>query len=407
MATYVAKFIDKNGKERKKTVEADSAERATQVVKAEGHTVLSVDLAGVTNKGQSANQKKTKIKSRDLGVFCRQFESLLRAGVSVINGLEMLAEQTESKPLKAALTNVRDNVEKGDSLAAAMKKEGNVFPGLLINMVEAGEASGSLEIALNRMSTHFDKDAHLKGIVKKALMYPIVLVFVMIAVIIIMLVVVIPAFTDMFKDLDTGLPAFTQAVVNMSNFLIGKWYIVLAVIAAIVVAYKTYAATDAGNHQLAALKLKLPMFGPLNTKTAAARFARNFSTLIAAGMPMIEAIEITASTMDNILFKEELLRLRDQVSLGSSISGYLKSSKMFPSMLCHMIGIGEETGNLEEMLDGCAVYYEEEVELATESLTAAMEPAIIIVMAGVVGLLLVAIFQPMIKLYDTLGNEVQ
>jgi type IV pilus assembly protein PilC len=407
MATYVAKFIDKNGKERKKTVEADSAERATQVVKAEGHTVLSVDLAGVTNKGQSANQKKTKIKSRDLGVFCRQFESLLRAGVSVINGLEMLAEQTESKPLKAALTNVRDNVEKGDSLAAAMKKEGNVFPGLLINMVEAGEASGSLEIALNRMSTHFDKDAHIKGIVKKALMYPIVLVFVMIAVIIIMLVVVIPAFTDMFKDLDTGLPAFTQAVVNMSDFLIGKWYIVLAVIAAIVVAYKTYAATDAGNHQLAALKLKLPMFGPLNTKTAAARFARNFSTLIAAGMPMIEAIEITASTMDNILFKEELLRLRDQVSLGSSISGYLKSSKMFPSMLCHMIGIGEETGNLEEMLDGCAVYYEEEVELATESLTAAMEPAIIIVMAGVVGLLLVAIFQPMIKLYDTLGNEVQ
>jgi RNA polymerase primary sigma factor len=186
----------------------------------------------------------------------------------------------------------------------------------------------------------------------------------MIAVIIIMLVVVIPAFTDMFKDLDTGLPPFTQAVVNMSNFLIAKWYFVLAVVAAVVVAYKTYAATDAGNHQLAALKLKLPMFGPLNTKTAAARFARNFSTLIAAGMPMIEAIEITASTMDNILFKEELLRLRDQVSLGSSISGYLKSSKMFPSMLCHMIGIGEETGNLEEMLDGCAVYYEEEVELA-------------------------------------------
>ncbi len=407
MATYVAKFIDKNGKERKKTVEADSVERATQVVKAEGHTVLSVDLSGASSKGQSANQKKTKIKSRDLGVFCRQFESLLRAGVSVINGLEMLAEQTESKPLKVALTSVRDNVEKGDSLAAAMKKEGNVFPGLLINMVEAGEASGSLEIALKRMSTHFDKDAHLKGIVKKALMYPIVLVFVMIAVIVIMLVVVIPAFTDMFKDLDTGLPAFTQAIVNMSNFLIAKWYFVLAVIAAIVVAYKTYAATDAGNHQLAALKLKLPMFGPLNTKTAAARFARNFSTLIAAGMPMIEAIEITASTMDNILFKEELLRLRDQVSLGSSISGYLKSSKMFPSMLCHMIGIGEETGNLEEMLDGCAVYYEEEVELATESLTAAMEPAIIIVMAGVVGVLLVAIFQPMIKLYDTLGNEVQ
>lgn len=405
MATYVCKVIDKSGKERKRTIEADTQERAQQMLRSEGHTVLSVELGSAFDKDIKLGgfKKSKKIKIRDLGVFCRQFVSLLRAGVSVINGLTMLAEQTESKALKVALTGVRDNVEKGDSLATAMKKQKGVFPGLLINMVEAGEASGSLETALDRMSTHFDKDAKLRGIVKKALTYPALLICIAIAVMIVMLVVVIPSFTDMFAEVGAKMPAFTQAIIDLSDFIIQKWYICIGVIVAIVAAFAAYKSTDIGQHQLAKLSLKAPLFGNLNTKNAAARFARNFSTLIAAGMPMMEAIEITASTMDNIMFREDLLTLRDQVALGNSISGYLKQSGLFPPMLCHMIGIGEETGNLEEMLDGCAVYYEEEVELATQTLTSAMEPMIILVMAGIVGALVIAIYSPMMTLYDSIG----
>ena len=405
MATYICRVIDKSGKEKKRTIEADSQDRVQQILKAEGVTVLSVDVGSAFDKElKLGNFKKAKkIDTRDLSVFCRQFVSVLRAGVSVIMALDMLAEQTESKTLKETLVKVRDSVEKGDSLAAAMRKEKGVFPGILINMIEAGEASGSLEIALERMSTYFEKDAKLKSMVKSALTYPVVLICVAIAVFVVMLVVVIPSFMGMFEELDTDMPAFTMAIVNLSNLLVKRWYIFVGIIAIVVGLFMFYRSTSLGVHQLAALSIKMPLFGKLNTKSASARFARNFSTLIAAGMPMIEAIEITANTMDNILFREELLNLRDQVSLGSSISGFMKNSKLFPPMLYHMIGIGEETGNLEEMLDGCAAYYEEEVEITTANLSKLMEPVIIILMAGIVGVLIVAIFQPMMKLYDSIG----
>lgn len=405
MATYICRVIDKSGKEKKRTIEADSQDRVQQILKAEGATVLSVDVGSAFDKElKLGNFKKAKkIDTRDLSVFCRQFVSVLRAGVSVIMALEMLAEQTESKSLKETLVKVRDSVEKGDSLATAMRKEKGVFPGILINMIEAGEASGSLEIALERMSTYFEKDAKLKSMVKSALTYPVVLICVAIAVFVVMLVVVIPSFMGMFEELDTDMPAFTMAIVNLSDLLIKRWYIFIGAIAIVVGLFMFYRSTSLGVHQLAALSIKMPLFGKLNTKSASARFARNFSTLIAAGMPMIEAIEITANTMDNVLFREELLNLRDQVSLGSSISGFMKNSKLFPPMLYHMIGIGEETGNLEEMLDGCAAYYEEEVEITTANLSKLMEPVIILLMAGIVGVLIVAIFQPMMKLYDSIG----
>ena len=405
MATYVCRVADKSGKEKKRTIEAESQERATQLLRAEGLTVLSVEIGSAFDKSVSfgAMKRTKKINTRDLSVFCRQFNSVLRAGVSVITALNMLADQTENKNLKASLESVRDNVEKGDSLATAMKKERGVFPGILINMVEAGEASGSLEVALERMSTYFEKDAKLKGMVKSALTYPIVLICVAIVVMIIMLVVVIPSFMGMFEEIDAKMPAFTMAIVNLSNLLINRWYVFVIVIALIVGGFMFYRSTDLGTHQLAAFSLKAPIFGQLSTKSASARFARNFATLIAAGMPMIQAIEITANTMDNILFKEELLNLRDQVSLGSSIAGFMKNSPLFPPMLHHMIGIGEETGNLEEMLDGCAQYFEEEVEMTTANLTKIMEPMIIIFMAGIVGVLIVAIYSPMMTLYDSLG----
>lgn len=338
-----------------------------------------------------------------MSVFCRQFSSILKAGVSVINALEMLSEQTENKKLQEAIKRTQDSVEKGETLSDSMKQN-EEFPSILVDMVKAGEASGSLENSLTRMAIQFEKDAKLKGIVKKAMMYPIVLLCVMVGVIIVMLTFVIPSFMTMFEDLDSELPVTTKAILAMSNSLKHYWFIYIIVIVGVVVGVQLYKRTDAGRHNLDKLKLKIPVFGILQTKTACASFARTMSTLLQAGMPMIDALEISASTMKNVLFYDGLEKVKNGVSLGLPLSNQLKSTGLFPAMVVHMVGIGEETGNVEEMLTNSAVYYEEEVEVQTQTLTSLMEPVIIVLMALVVVLLIMAIYQPMIQLYNTLGN---
>jgi type IV pilus assembly protein PilC len=316
----------------------------------------------------------------------------------------MLADQTENKTLKESIMNVHDNVEKGESFAGAMRKE-TVFPALLINMVEAGEASGNLEKAMEGMADHFESDARLKGIVKKAMMYPCVLMVVMVAVIIVLLVVVIPNFQSMFDQIGGELPAFTQAVVAMSQFLQKKWYIVVAVIAAIVFLFRFINSTPEGKRKIAKITMKIPVLGELVQKQNCARFASTLSTLVGAGMGMVESIEITGKTLDNILYREAVLEAAIQVQRGVALSVPLKACKLFPPMIMQMIGIGEETGNLEEMLSNSARYYDEEVQSTTEQLTALMEPVILICMAGVVCLLIAAIYGPMMTMYDQLGAQ--
>ena len=346
---------------------------------------------------------KKKIPARDMSVFCRQFSSILKAGVSVINALEMLSEQTENKKLQEAIKRTQDSVEKGETLSDSMKQN-EEFPSILVDMVKAGEASGSLENSLTRMAIQFEKDAKLKGVVKKAMMYPIVLLCVMVGVIIVMLTFVIPSFMTMFEDLDSELPITTRAIVAMSDSVKNYWFVYLIVVAGIVVGIKLYGNTDAGRHNLDKLKLKIPVFGLLQTKSACASFARTMSTLLQAGMPMIDALEISASTMKNVLFYDGLEKVKNGVSLGLPLSNQLKSTGLFPPMVVHMVGIGEETGNVEEMLTNSAVYYEEEVEVQTQTLTSLMEPIIIVLMALVVVMLILAIYQPMIQLYNTLGK---
>ena len=317
--------------------------------------------------------------------------------------LSMLSEQTENKKLQEAIKRTQDSVEKGETLSDSMKQN-EEFPSILVDMVKAGEASGSLENSLTRMAIQFEKDAKLKGVVKKAMMYPIVLLCVMVGVIIVMLTFVIPSFMTMFEDLDSELPITTRAIVAMSDSVKNYWFVYLIVVAGIVVGIKLYGNTDAGRHNLDKLKLKIPVFGLLQTKSACASFARTMSTLLQAGMPMIDALEISASTMKNVLFYDGLEKVKNGVSLGLPLSNQLKSTGLFPPMVVHMVGIGEETGNVEEMLTNSAVYYEEEVEVQTQTLTSLMEPIIIVLMALVVVMLILAIYQPMIQLYNTLGK---
>ena len=405
METFSYKAVNSAGKDVKGSVEAESKEEAARKIKEQGLVPVSVGKQGALDKDINIPIfKGKKIPARDMSVFCRQFASILKAGVSVINALEMLAEQTENKKLKQAIVETQANVEKGENLSDSMRQN-EAFPSILIDMVRAGEASGSLENSLTRMAVQFEKDAKLNGIVKKAMMYPIVLICVMIGVVIVMLTFVIPSFMTMFEDLDSELPVTTKAILAMSNSLKNYWYIYIIVVVGIVVGIQMYKRTDDGRHNLDKLKLKIPVFGLLQTKSACASFARTMSTLLQAGMPMIDALEISASTMKNVLFYDGLQKVKNGVSLGLPLSNQLKSTGLFPAMVVHMVGIGEETGNVEEMLTNSATYYEEEVEVQTQTLTSLMEPIIIVLMAFVVVLLIMAIYQPMIQLYNTLGSS--
>jgi type IV pilus assembly protein PilC len=405
--TFSYTAVGPDGKTKKGSINAETKEVAAKQLKDQGLLPMSIGKQGALDKDINISFGKKKVKSRDLSVFCRQFSSILKAGVNVINALDMMADQTESKALKQAIKNTQSNVEKGDSLAVAMKQE-SAFPPLLISMVAAGEASGSLEASIERMAIQFEKDSKMNGMIKKALIYPCVLIVVMIAVVIVMMVVVIPNFMVMFEDLDSGLPFMTQMVVNISDFIMAKWWLLIIIIVAVVFAFQAFYRTDSGRHIVDTIKTKVPVFGDLTVKSACSRFSRIMATLLMAGMPMISAIDIAAGTMDNIIFKEGLLKVKNGVSLGMSLSqqiGILRNGKdpLFPPMLTHMSGIGEETGSIEEMLNNVADYYDEEVELATQSVAALMEPMIILVMAVVVGALVLAIFQPMIQLYSELG----
>lgn len=403
METFAYTAVGSDGREKKGSISAETRDAAAKAVKDQGLMPISITKQSAFDKDISFSVGKKKVKVRDLSVFCRQFSSILKAGVNVINALGMLGDQTESKVLRSAIKNVQSNVEKGETLANAMRMEGTTFPPLLISMVAAGEASGSLETAVERMAVQFEKDAKLQGMVKKAMIYPIVLLFVAIGVVIVMMVFVIPNFMQMFEGLDAEMPFMTVLVINMSNFVINKWWLLIAIVVGVAVAYNMYYRTDAGRHMIDGIKIKIPVFGVLAVKTACARFSRIMSTLLAAGMPMISAIEIASGTMDNVLFKDALQKVKNGVSLGMGLSQQLGVTNRFPAMVVHMIGIGEETGSIEDMLTSVANYYDEEVEIATQSVTALMEPMIILVMAVVVGGLVLAIYQPMIELYSTLG----
>ena len=405
MEVYSYTAVGTDGKDKKGTVEAESERDAAKKIKADGLIPMSVQKQSALNKDINLPflNKKKKIKPRDLSVFCRQFSSILKAGVSVINALEMLADQTENKTLREAVVEVQSNVEKGETLSKSMKAYPDAFPSLLISMIEAGESSGNLESAFERMAVQFEKDAKLQSMIKKAMTYPVILIIVAIGVVIAMMVYVIPSFVSMFDDMGSDLPVYTQMLVNLSDFIIHYWYIAVLIIIAIVAAYKAYYKTDSGRHNIDRLKLKVPVFGKLKQKTACARFTRTLSTLVKSGMPMMDAIDIAAGTIDNVLYKDALLKAKNGVGLGFELSGQLQVSGLFPPLVIHMTNIGEETGNLEEMLTNIANYYDEEIEATTQQISALMEPMIILVMAVVVGGLIMAIYSPLIQLYDQLG----
>lgn len=403
MADYSYEAIQANGKEVKGTIVAENPDSARAQLKSQGLVVTNVKEQGLLDKDINIGFKK-KITPRELAVFCRQFVSMSKAGVTIIECLQLLREQTENPRLAQAIRDVQTDVEKGETLASGLEAQSDVFPSLMVTTIAAGEASGSLEVSLDRMADQFEKSAKTQAMVKKAMIYPIVVAIVALAVVVVMLVKVIPAYTDMFNDLGTELPGITVAVVKASDFIIGYWFILVPVIVGIVLGVKAYLKTPSGQLMWSTLTLKIPAAGNLITKSACSSLARTLSTLLAAGVGLTEAVDIVSDTMTNVLFRDALRFARDEVMKGVPLSEPIEDSGLFPPMLYHMMRIGEEAGNSEEMLTKLADYYDEEVEIATQSFMAAMEPMIILVLAAVVGVLIAAVMSPMLAMYQAMDN---
>jgi len=405
VTTYKYSAVDKNGKSINGSIEAENEQKAAEQLKKEGKIPTEIKEQTLLDKDINMGSLfKKKVAVRDMSIFCRQFVSMHRAGVTILESMRMLTEQTENPTLKDGLQEVYLGVQKGESLASSMAKRPDVFPKLLIHMVSAGEASGSLDVAFERMAVQFEKSAKIQGLIKKTMIYPIMVLVVAVVVVIVMLTFVVPTFMSMFADMDIDMPKITLAVVAASNFMQARWYIVVAVIFAIVFFIRWFKRTETGETLFAKAAIKIPMLADLTVKQNAAKFARNLSTMLAAGISMPDAVEIVAETMGNKFYTMAMRDARADVIQGVPLSQPIEKSGLFPPMVYHMVRIGEETGNIENMLDTLADYYEEEVEVATQSLMAALEPLMIIMLAGVCGVIIGAVMAPMAAMYSGLDN---
>lgn len=403
MAVYKYKVVDASGKNKKGEIEAQNQDQAVNKLKADGFTVVSCSEAGAMDKDIEININK-KIKARDLSVFCKQFGSVLKAGVTIISALDMMGEQMDNKTLQRVLRETKMYVEKGGTLADGFRQHSKVIPPIMISMIAAGEMSGNLEVCFERLALQFEKDSKLQGKIKGALTYPIIVLIVAVIVVIVMVVAVIPAFSDMFADMGMELPAATKLLLWLSDLFTYRWWLVLIIVAAVVGIYKLFAASDVGKHVLGQFAIKVPIFGKLNVMSAAASTARTLSTLMASGIALVDAVESVSEMMNNILFKEALLDAKSQIMKGVPLSKPIRDCGIFPSMLPQMIKIGEETGNIEDMMDKVADYYEEQVDMTTEQVTTAMEPLTMVVMAGIVGVIVAGVYGPILSMYNGMDN---
>ncbi len=404
LATFSYTAIDQKGKEIKSSIEATDIEQAKSLIKEEGNLPISVSAGSVLSRDINITIVESKPKPRDLAVFCRQFVSITSAGVPITSALEMLTEQTENKMMKAALAESLTSIQAGSSLSEALTRHPKIFSNLLVTMVRAGEESGSLDVSFGRMAEQYEKEAKLKAFVMKSSVYPLVIMVVAILVVILLLAFVVPQFETMLSSIGSELPALTVAVVAASDFIIEFWYIVGAVIIGGVVGINRFAKTEVGKVFFGKAQLRLPLFGDLAVKTAAASTCRTLSTLVAGGIPLINALEIVAGTMTNVQFKESLLEAKDSVSMGAPLSEQFIKGSLYPPLVCHMTKIGEETGDIDGMLTKVADYYDDEVEAATAMVMSAIEPATIVVLAVIIGTIVGAVMLPMMEMYDALGN---
>jgi type IV pilus assembly protein PilC len=402
MPSYGYIAVNKVGKRVKDSVESASLESAKNSLRAAGYTIIDIKEQGVLDKDINLPFLGNPT-AKDMAIFCRQFQSILRAGVPVVQVLTMLGQQTENKKLCAAIRDMQTSIEKGETLAGSMRKHPKIFTAMLVNMVAAGEESGNLVEAFRQMEVWFDKAQKTKAAVGKAMAYPMVVLAVMFIVLIVMMTTIIPKFLATFEEMDMELPGVTRAVMAVSDWFVQWWFLVILAIVALVVGGVFYGRTNSGKHFFGWLTRKIPVVKLLTVRSASATFCRTLALLLGSGLSLTDSLDLVAMNMSNIYFREGVMSVKAAVSQGWPLGDSLRDTGLFPPMVSNMVGIGEETGDLQGMLIKTADYFDDEVQDATQSLLSLMEPAVMLFLAVFVVIIVLAIFLPMLnmnKAYD-------
>lgn len=405
LQTFSYEAVDSTGAVRKGSIESESANAAALALGGQKLIPLKVTVGGEglrrDLKIPSLGKKRTSLK--DLAIFSRQFASMTSSGLTLTRSLGILQQQTERPGLKAAVGQLQSKVQDGNSLSKAMAQHPEQFPLLMVNMVGAGETGGFLDDALDRIAKMYESDAALRAKIKSALTYPVIVLIFSLLMGTAVVVFIVPIFEKMFSQLGGTLPLPTQALVVLSH---NSFWLIPTIVIAVVAALRIYRRKMQGSSAFRLksdrLKLKLPVFGKLFTKLAIARWARNLGTLLAVGVPVIQALDIVGGTSGNSLIGQAMADVRDLVRTGSTISKPMANHPIFPSMVVQMLEVGEETGKTSEMLDKVADYYDQEVETATDALTSALEPLLVVLMGLVIGTMVVCLYLPMFTIYSNI-----
>ena len=393
--SYVA--VNRLGKRVKANVDASSMDAAKNSLRAAGFTILEIKELGVLDKDIDLPFLGNPT-AKDMAVFCRQFQSILRAGVPVTTVLSMLGQQTENKKLAVAIRDMQTNIEKGETLAGSMRRHPRIFSNMLVNMIAAGEESGNLVESFHQMEMWFDKAKKTKSAVSKAMVYPCVLLVDMVVVLIVMMTSIIPGFLETFEEMNMELPAVTLAVMAVSDWFVQWWWMLVIAIVALLVGGIFYGRTIHGQHVFGWITRKVPIVKLMTVRSASATFCRTLALLLGSGLTLTESLDLVAMNMGNIYFREAVQTVRAMIAEGWAMNVALRDTGLFPPMVYNLIGIGEETGDLQGMLEKTADYYDDEVQDATARLLALMEPAIMIFLAFFVLIIVLAIFLPMMNM---------
>ena len=401
MAKFQWEGTTRAGEKRKGVIEADNAESVESRLRNDGVTVSRVKKQG----REISIQFGTGVTWKDIQIFTRQLATMIDAGLPLVQCLDILSSQTPNKSFQKVLIGVKNSVEQGSTFSEALRRHPKVFDELYVNLVGAGEIGGILDTILNRLAIYIEKAVKLKAQLKSAMFYPIGIMVVAIGVIAVMLIKVIPTFEKMYKDMGNAkLPAATRVVMNISHAFANQWYLFLGLIIGTIAGITAANRTDRGREIIDRILLRLPVIGPTLRKIVVARFTRTLGTLLSSGVPILDALDICARTSGNRVVQNAILRAKEKISQGHDMAGPLAESKVFPSMVVQMIGVGEQTGAMDQMLQKIADFYEEEVDAAVSAMTSLIEPIMMAFLGVVVGGLIIAMYLPIFKLAGNISG---
>ncbi|MEW6033113.1 MAG: type II secretion system F family protein [Bacillota bacterium] len=425
MVLYHYRARTPQGRTLEGTVDAPSQREAANILRGRGLlvTVLSESRTAAGGPGLRAARetrrpaapgrglgrtdarpsRKVRVSQKELALFCRQFATMIDAGVTILASLGILSRQLASKRMRSAVAQVRWLIEQGQSLSDAFRSRPDVFPALLVNMVAAGEASGTLEESFERLADHFEKEYAVTQKVRTAMAYPTIVTIVALGVIVFMVVFVLPSFIGIFASIGAELPWPTRLVMGVSDFIRANWYLLAALLALGVIVVKFLSSTPNGAYTLDSLALRLPLFGELILKRAVSRFSRTLATLLRSGVPLLVSLSVTERTVGNLPVAAAISMASEEIRAGRGIVEPLRASRLFPQMIIEMMVVGEETGTVDQMLSKVADFYDKEIDVTVERLSSLIEPVIIVVLGAVVGFIMLSLIMPMFDIYSQLN----